>query len=224
MKDVRMNSDLHITTMQKSKSSRTWLKEHFDDEFVKRSQKEGYRSRAVYKLQEIDDKDHLLKPGMTVIDLGAAPGSWSQYVARQYKDKVRIIASDILPMEPLEHVEFLQGDFLEADVMQQLLNRLGDDRPALVMSDMAPNMSGMDVVDIPRTLYMAELALHLAKQVLQPGGNLLVKVFQGEGFDTYLKAVRAQFTRVVQRKPKASRSRSRELYVLAMGYKGTSSG
>lgn len=206
--------------MQKSKSSRSWLKEHFDDEFVKRSQKEGYRSRAVYKLQEIDDRDHLFRPGMTVIDLGAAPGGWSQYVSRKYKDKVRIIATDILPMEPLEHVEFLQGDFLEPDVMQQLLQILGEDHPALVMSDMSPNMSGMDVVDIPRAMYMAELALHLANQVLQPGGSLLVKVFQGEGFDTYLKAMRAQFTRVVQRKPKASRSRSRELYMLATGYKG----
>ena len=197
------------------------MKEHFDDEFVKRSQKEGYRSRAVYKLQEIDDKDRLLKPGVTVIDLGAAPGGWSQYVARKYKDKVRIIASDILPIEPLEHVEFLQGDFTELEVMQQLMAMLGDERPALVMSDMAPNMSGMDVVDIPRTLYMAELALHLAQQVLQPGGNFLVKMFQGEGFDMYLKDLRTQFTRVVQRKPKASRSRSREVYVVAMGYKGT---
>ena len=197
------------------------MKEHFDDEFVKRSQKEGYRSRAVYKLQEIDDKDRLLKPGVTVVDLGAAPGGWSQYVARKYKDKVRIIASDILPIEPLEHVEFLQGDFTELEVMQQLMAMLGDERPALVMSDMAPNMSGMDVVDIPRTLYMAELALHLAQQVLQPGGNFLVKMFQGEGFDMYLKDLRTQFTRVVQRKPKASRSRSREVYVVAMGYKGT---
>lgn len=206
--------------MQKSKSSRTWLKEHFDDEFVKRSQKEGYRSRAVYKLQEIDEKDHLFKPGITVIDLGAAPGGWSQYVTRKYKDKVRVIATDILPMEPIEHVEFLQGDFLEPEVMQQLLNILDEDRPALVMSDMAPNMSGMDVVDIPRAMYMAELALHLANQILQPGGSLLVKVFQGEGFDAFLKAVRARFTRVVQRKPKASRSRSREIYMLATGFKG----
>ena len=207
--------------MQKSKSSRTWLKEHFDDEFVKRSQKEGYRSRAVYKLQEIDDRDHLFKPGITVIDLGAAPGSWSQFVARKYKGKVRIIATDILAMDPLEHVEFMQGDFLEPEVMAQLLTILGDDRPALVMSDMAPNMSGMDVVDIPRAMYMAELALHLANQVLQPGGSLLVKVFQGDGFDAYLKAMRAKFSRVVQRKPKASRSRSREIYMLATGYKGS---
>lgn len=204
--------------MARSKSSTGWLKEHFDDEYVKRSQKEGYRSRAVYKLQEIDDKDHLFTPGMTVIDLGAAPGGWSQYVARKYKNRIRIIATDILPMEPLEHVEFLQGDFLEEQVMQQLLAMLGDDRPALVMSDMAPNMSGMGVVDIPRAMYMAELALDLACRVLQPGGSLLVKVFQGEGFDAYIQSVKQHFSRVIMRKPKASRSRSREIYMLATGY------
>lgn len=204
--------------MARSKSSTGWLKEHFDDEYVKRSQKEGYRSRAVYKLQEIDDKDHLFTPGMTVIDLGAAPGGWSQYVARKYKNRIRIIATDILPMEPLEQVEFLQGDFLEEQVMQQLLAMLGDDRPALVMSDMAPNMSGMGVVDIPRAMYMAELALDLACRVLQPGGSLLVKVFQGEGFDAYIQSVKQHFSRVIMRKPKASRSRSREIYMLATGY------
>ena len=196
------------------------MQEHFDDEFVKRSQKEGYRSRAVYKLEEIDQKDHLFKPGITVIDLGAAPGGWSQYVARKLKGKGRIIALDILPMEPLEHVEFIQGDFLEDAVFQQLLATLADDHPDLVISDMAPNMSGMNAVDIPRAMYMAELALDLGLQVLKPGGALLVKLFQGEGFDAYLKTLREHFHRVVMRKPRASRSRSREIYALATGYKG----
>lgn len=195
------------------------MQEHFDDEFVKRSQKEGYRSRAVYKLEEIDQKDHLLKPGVIVIDLGAAPGGWSQYAARKLKTQGRIIALDILPMEPLPGVEFIQGDFLEQSVFDQLLNQLGSDRPDLVISDMAPNMSGMEAVDIPRAMYMAELALDLARQVLKPGGSLLVKVFQGEGFDDYQQQLKQQFNRVVMRKPRASRSRSREIYALATGFR-----
>ncbi|MCW9005116.1 MAG: 23S rRNA (uridine(2552)-2'-O)-methyltransferase RlmE, partial [Gammaproteobacteria bacterium] len=201
------------------KSSGQWLKEHFDDEFVKLSQKEGYRSRAVYKLKEIDEKDHLIKPGMTVIDLGAAPGGWSQYVARKLNGQCRIIALDILPMEPMEHVEFIQGDFLEEAVFNQLLDVLGDSKPELVISDMAPNMSGMQAVDIPRAMYMAELALDLAVQVLNPGGGLLVKLFQGEGFDDYIKLMKQHFDRLVMRKPKASRDRSREIYALATGFK-----
>ena len=205
--------------MARSKSSGKWLKEHFDDEFVKLSQKEGYRSRAVYKLKEIDEKDHLIKPGMTVIDLGAAPGGWSQYVARKLKGKGRIIALDILAMDPMEHVEFIQGDFLEEAVFNQLLETLGDSKPDLVISDMAPNMSGMQAVDIPRAMYMAELALDLAVQVLKPGGGLLVKLFQGEGFDDYLKSMRQHFGKLVMRKPKASRDRSREIYALATGFK-----
>jgi 23S rRNA (uridine2552-2'-O)-methyltransferase len=205
--------------MARSKSSGQWLKEHFDDEYVKRSQQDGYRSRAVYKLEEIDQKDHLLKPGMTVIDLGSAPGGWSQYAARKLKGQGRIIALDILPMEPLEHVEFIQGDFLEDSVLAELLATLGDSRPELVISDMAPNMSGMNVVDIPRAEYMAELALDLSCKVLKPGGCLLVKLFQGEGFDEYLKQVREHFTTIVMRKPKASRARSREVYMLAKGFK-----
>ncbi len=205
--------------MARSKSSNRWLQEHFDDEFVKRSQKEGYRSRAVYKLEEIDQKDHLLKPGMTLIDLGAAPGGWSQYAARKLKGQGRIIALDILPMEALPEVEFLQGDFLDNEVFEQLLAMLGEDRPDLVISDMAPNMSGMNAVDIPRAMYMAELALDLALRVLKPGGGLLVKVFQGEGFDEYLQQLRQHFNRVVMRKPKASRSRSREIYALATGFR-----
>jgi 23S rRNA (uridine2552-2'-O)-methyltransferase len=206
--------------MARSKSSSKWLQEHFDDEFVKRSQKDGYRSRAVYKLEEIDKKDHLIRPGITIIDLGAAPGGWSQYAARKLQGKGRIIALDILPMDPLDGVEFIQGDFLQDEVFQQLLDTLGNDRPDLVISDMAPNMSGMQAVDIPRAMYMAELALDLGQQVLKPGGALLVKVFQGEGFDAYLKMLRQQFTRVVMRKPKASRSRSREIYALATGFRG----
>ena len=208
--------------MPKSKISKTWLKEHFDDEYVKRSQQDGYRSRAVYKLEEIDKKDHLLKPGTIVIDLGSAPGSWCEYLVRKLKGKGRIIALDILPMEPMEGVEFIQGDFLEDDVFQTLLNTLGNDRPDLVISDMAPNMSGQQAVDIPRAMYMSELALDLAQQVLKPGGSLLVKLFQGDGFDAYLKLVRARFSRVVMRKPKASRDRSREIYMLANGFKGRS--
>lgn len=199
--------------MARSKSSGNWLKEHFDDEFVKQSQKDGYRSRAVYKLKEIDEKDYLIKPGHTIIDLGAAPGSWCEYVVRKLKGKGRIIALDILPMEPMEGVEIITGDFLEDEVFAELLNTLGDDRPDLVICDMAPNMSGQQAVDIPRAMYMAELALDLSQQVLKPGGGLLVKLFQGEGFDAYIKQMREHFGRVVMRKPRASRPRSKEVYV-----------
>lgn len=214
---------LHLSTfivMSRSKSSGSWLREHFDDEFVKQSQKDGYRSRAVYKLKEIDDKDKLIKSGSVVIDLGAAPGGWSQYVARKLKGKGRILALDILPMEPLDDVEFIQGDFLDENVLNQLLEQLGDDRPDLVISDMAPNMSGMQVVDTPRAMYMADLALDLSQQVLKPGGGLLVKLFQGEGFDDYLNSLKQHFSRLVMRKPKASRNRSREIYALATGFRG----
>ncbi len=206
--------------MARSKSSGGWLKEHFDDEYVRRSQQDGYRSRAVYKLEEIDQKDHLLKPGMTVVDLGSAPGGWSQYVARKLKGRGRILAMDILPMDPIDGVEFIQGDFLQDEVFQQLLDTLGKDQPDLVISDMAPNMSGQQAVDIPRAMYMAELALDMAQSVLQPGGGLLVKLFQGEGFTEYQKQLREHFSRLVMRKPKASRARSREIYALATGFKG----
>ena len=205
--------------MARSKSSGNWLKEHFDDEFVKQSKKDGYRSRAVYKLKEIDEKDYLLKPGSVVIDLGAAPGSWCEYVVRKLKGKGRIIALDILPMEPMEGVEIITGDFLDDEVFSELLNTLGSDKPDLVICDMAPNMSGQQAVDIPRAMYMAELALDLSQQVLKPGGGLLVKLFQGEGFDGYIGQMRKQFSRVVMRKPKASRARSKEVYGLATGFK-----
>ena len=205
--------------MARSKSSKRWLNEHFDDEFVLRAQKEGYRSRAIYKLIEIQQKDHILKPGMTVIDLGAAPGGWTEYTVKQLGKQGRMIALDILPMEPVSGVEIIQGDFREDAVLQQLLDLMGGARADLVISDMAPNISGMEVVDIPRAYYLAELALDLARQVLKPGGGLLVKLFQGEGFDAYQKDLKQDFKRVVIRKPKASRARSREIYALATGYK-----
>ncbi len=206
--------------MARSKSSKNWLNEHFNDEYVKQSQKDGYRSRAVYKLKEIDEKDRLIKPGSVIIDLGAAPGSWCEYVVRRLKGKGRVIALDILPMDSMDGVEIITGDFLENSVFEQLLNTLGSDQPDLVICDMAPNMSGQQAVDIPRAMYMAELALDLSQQVLKPGGSLLVKLFQGAGFDDYTKQMREHFSRVVMRKPKASRARSKEVYGLAMGFKG----
>jgi 23S rRNA (uridine2552-2'-O)-methyltransferase len=205
--------------MSRSKSSSRWLKEHFDDEFVLRAQKEGYRSRAIYKLIEIQQKDHILKPGMTVIDLGAAPGGWSEYAVKKIGSRGRMIALDILPMEPIEGVEIIEGDFRDDAVLEQLLEVMGGARADLVISDMAPNISGMEVVDIPRSYYLAELALDLARQVLKPGGGLLVKLFQGEGFDAYQKELKLSFSRIVMRKPKASRARSREIYALATNYK-----
>ena len=195
------------------------MNEHFDDEYVRRAQQEGYRSRAIYKLIEIQQKDHILKPGMTVIDLGAAPGGWSEYAVRKLGAKGRMIALDILPMEPIDGVEIIQGDFREDEVLASLLDLMGGAAADLVISDMAPNISGMEAVDIPRSYYLADLALDLARQVLKPGGGLLVKLFQGEGFDEYQQALKQSFGRVVMRKPKASRARSREIYALATGYK-----
>lgn len=204
----------------RSKSSKQWLKEHFDDEYVLRAKQEGYRSRAIYKLIEIQQKDKILKPGMTVIDLGAAPGGWSEYAVTQLGGKGRIIALDILPMAPMAGVEIIEGDFREEAVLTELLDLIGKDRADLVICDMAPNISGMGVVDLPRAYYLSELALDLAQQVLKPGGGLLVKLFQGEGFDAYLKLLKQHFSRLVMRKPKASRTRSREIYALATGYTG----
>ena len=203
--------------MGRSKSSHQWLRKHFDDEYVKRAQREGYRSRAVYKLDEIQQKDHILRPGSVVVDLGAAPGGWSQYAVQVLKGKGRIIALDILPMDPLPGVEFLQGDFREDDVLNALNELLGDATVNLVMSDMAPNISGMDAVDQPRSMYLVELAADFAASVLGKGGDLLFKGFQGEGFDSLLKDLRGQYRKVLIRKPKASRPRSREVYVLAKG-------
>ena len=205
--------------MARSKSSHRWLRSHFDDEFVKRARREGFRSRAVYKLDEIQHKDRILKPGMTIVDLGAAPGGWSQYAARVLRGQGRIIAMDILPMEPLDGVEFLQGDFREDEVLEALMEKIDDRAIDLVMSDMAPNISGMEAVDQPRSMYLAELAVDFAAQVLREGGDLLFKAFQGEGFDDLVKLLRGQYRQVRIRKPKASRPRSREVYVLARHYR-----
>ncbi|MDR9438539.1 MAG: 23S rRNA (uridine(2552)-2'-O)-methyltransferase RlmE [Halomonas sp.] len=203
-----------------SKTSKGWLKEHFDDRFVQQSWQDGYRSRASYKLLALDEKDRLLRRGMTVIDLGAAPGGWSQVAAEKVGSEGVVIASDILEMDALADVDFIQGDFTEESVLEAILETLGDRPVDLVMSDMAPNMSGMAAIDQPQAMYLVELALDLARQTLSPGGTFLAKVFQGEGFDAFLKELRGSFARVVTRKPEASRARSREVYLLAEGFRG----
>ncbi|WP_038051418.1 23S rRNA (uridine(2552)-2'-O)-methyltransferase RlmE [Thioalkalivibrio sp. ALJ1] len=200
---------------KRSRSSQRWLKEHFDDPYVQRAQQEGYRGRAVYKLQEIDERDRLLKPRMRVVDLGAAPGGWSQYAAQKIGRKGVLVATDILPMDLIPGAELVIGDFREDAVLQEILARLGDEPADLVLSDMAPNLTGTDAVDQPRSIHLCELALELATEILNPRGAFLVKLFQGEGSDAYLAAVRARFGSVKVRKPKASRPRSREVYVLA---------
>jgi 23S rRNA (uridine2552-2'-O)-methyltransferase len=205
--------------LARSKSSGRWLKEHFDDQYVKRSKDDGYRSRACYKLMEVNDKDHLLKPGMTVVDLGAAPGGWSQVAAEIVGDSGRVVASDILEMAPLGGVTFVQGDFTEDSVFEEILSAIGDEPVDLVISDMAPNMSGNASSDQPAAMYLVELALDMARQILKPNGNFLVKVFQGEGFDPYLAELRSNFKSVVTRKPDSSRARSREVYLLGKGFK-----
>lgn len=202
-----------------SSSSGRWLKEHFDDKYVKEAQKKGFRSRAIFKLDEIQGKDKLLRPGMTVVDLGAAPGGWSQYAAEQVGTNGVIIACDILPMDSLPGVSFLQGDFREEAVLTALLERIADHPVDMVMSDMAPNMSGNLVSDQARAMYLVDLALDMCQQVLVVGGSFIVKVFQGEGFDNYLAQVRALFDTVKIRKPDSSRARSREVYIVATGYK-----
>jgi len=203
--------------MGRSKSSHQWLKKHFDDEFVKRAQREGWRSRAVYKLEEIDGKYRLLRPGMTVVDLGAAPGGWSQYAARALAGKGRILALDILAMDALPGVEFLQGDFTEDEALDLLMENLGDSKVDLVLSDMAPNISGMRAVDQPRSIYQVELAVDFAAKVLAGNGNLLFKAFHGEGFEDVVRNLRGAYRKVLIRKPRASRPGSREVYVLAQG-------
>ena len=205
--------------MGRSKSSSRWMQEHFEDEYVKMAQVQGYRSRAVFKLKEIQEKDHLIKPGMNVIDLGAAPGGWSQFARQLMGKKDKLIALDILPMEPLDGVDFIQGDFREEAVLDLLHTTLEGAPVNLVMSDMAPNMSGNKGVDQPRAIYLGELALDTAKTVLTKEGCFLVKLFHGEGFEAFHLDVQRYFTKVVIRKPKASRPRSNEVYILAKGFK-----
>ena len=204
---------------KKGSTSKGWLKEHFDDIYVKRSQQEGYRSRACYKLLELNDKDRLIRPGMTVIDLGSAPGGWSQVAAKLVGDKGRVIASDILPMDGLAGVDFIQGDFTEQSVFDGIMDLTAGEPVDLVISDMAPNMSGVAAVDQPQSMYLVELALDMARTVLKPGGVFVAKVFQGEGFDTLLRDMRTSFKTVQSRKPAASRPRSREVYQVGKGFK-----
>ena len=208
-----------MSKKKRTPSSTRWLKEHFDDKYVQKAQKLGLRSRAVFKIDEIQLKDKLIKPGMTVVDLGAAPGGWSQFAVEQVGDKGRVIACDILPMDPIAGVDFLQGDFREEAVLATLLERVGDTKVDVVMSDMAPNMSGTPAVDQPRSIYLVELALEMCKEVLAPNGSFVVKVFQGVGSEEYLKAVRELFKVVKVRKPDSSRARSREVYIVATGFK-----
>jgi 23S rRNA (uridine2552-2'-O)-methyltransferase len=203
-----------ITNKKLSKSSKTWMQEHLDDPFVKRAQKDGYRARAAYKLLEINEKYKIIKPGMTVVDLGAAPGSWSQIAGRLVGDHGLLVASDILPMDALPDVTFLQGDFREQEVFDQLLKILDGREVDLVICDMAPNTSGNPAVDQPRMMYLCELALDFASRVLGPKGQFLVKTFQGEGYDEYRKLFGEQFKVIKGVKPEASRARSREMYLL----------
>ncbi len=204
--------------MKKSKSSHQWLDRHFNDEYVKRAQAEGYRSRASYKLLELQEKDHLLTPGQVVVDLGAAPGGWSQVAEKLVGEKGMVFALDILAMDPIGGVNFIQGDFREDDVLAQFHALLAGRPVDLVISDMAPNVSGMSAVDQPRAMHLCELALDYAREVLRPGGSFVVKVFQGEGFDQYVKEMRSSFAKVVTRKPAASRAQSREVYLVARSY------
>ena len=201
----------------RSKSSHRWLQEHFSDPYVKKAQAEGLRSRAAYKLEELVERDRLLKPGMVVVDLGAAPGGWSQWVRQALGEKGRVIALDILDMPSLAGVEFLHGDFREDAVLSQLEASLGGLPVDLVLSDMAPNMSGVDAVDLPRAMHLAELAMDFADNHLRVGGAFLIKLFQGVGFDDYVRQLRRRYSKVVIRKPAASRKRSPEVYALAQG-------
>jgi 23S rRNA (uridine2552-2'-O)-methyltransferase len=206
---------------KKRSSSKAWLKEHRDDPYVQQAQREGYRSRACYKLLELQAKDRLIRPGMTVVDLGSAPGGWSQVAAELVGHRGRVVASDILAMDALAGVEFIQGDFTEDAVFVQILAAIGQAPVDVVVSDMAPNLSGMTAVDQPRAMYLVELAIDMARRVLAPGGSFVAKVFQGEGFDDLIRDCRDSFGKVLTRKPQASRPRSREVYLVARDYRGT---
>jgi len=211
---------VNVFFMARSKSSNRWLEEHVNDPYVKRAQIDGYRARAAYKLIELNEKDKLIRPGNLVVDLGSAPGSWSQIAGRMVGIKGRVVASDILPMDSLENVDFIQGDFTEEPVFNQIVGLLGGNKADTVISDMAPNISGVDAADQASSMYLVELALDMARSVLKPRGDFVAKVFHGEGYDDYVKEVRTSFDKVVIRKPDASRPRSREVYVVAKGFKG----
>lgn len=204
---------------KRSKSSSAWLKEHESDPYVKAAREAGFRSRAVYKLEEIQRSDHILRPGTTVVDLGAAPGGWSQFVARMFKGRGRVVALDILPMDFLPGVEFIQGDFSDESAFDQLIDHLKGEKPQLVMSDMAPNMTGIAEVDHARSMHLVDLAVDFAEKTLPRGGDFLVKVFQGREFLPLMQRLRQKFESVKVRKPKASRSRSVELYLLARNFR-----
>lgn len=204
--------------MAKTKSSSRWLQRHFDDSYVQKARQAGYRSRAAFKLLEINARNRILRPGLTVVDLGAAPGGWSQVAVEAVGGAGKVVALDILPMDPLAGVTFLQGDFREQPVFDRLLTFIIPGKVDLVMSDMAPNISGVKAVDQPRAMYLAELSLDVARKVLAPGGSLLVKVFQGEGIDDYRTELKRSFAKLTTRKPKSSRPESPEVYLLASGY------
>lgn len=206
--------------MARSKSSSRWLQEHVNDPYVKQAQKEGYRARSSYKLLELNERDRLIRPGMRVLDLGSAPGGWSQVAAALVGAKGRVLATDILPMEPLKNVDFIQGDFREETVLEQILAHLDGAQVDLIISDIAPNISGISSADQAASIYLLELALDMARRVLKPGGNFVAKMFQGAGSDEYLKELRGAFEKVTIRKPEASRPRSREVYVVARGFRG----
>jgi 23S rRNA (uridine2552-2'-O)-methyltransferase len=205
--------------MARSKSSNNWLQAHVNDPYVKQAQKDGYRSRASYKLIQLNDKDRLIRPGMLIVDLGSAPGGWSQVAGRLVGDRGRVLATDILPMDPLKNVEFIQGDFTDEAVLNQILGRLEGHKPDLIISDIAPNISGIDSADQASSMYLVEIALDFARQVLKPKGDFVAKVFQGAGSDAFVKDLRTSFDKVLVRKPAASRPRSREVYVVARGFK-----
>ncbi|MBN7821521.1 23S rRNA (uridine(2552)-2'-O)-methyltransferase RlmE [Bowmanella yangjiangensis] len=206
--------------MARSKTSKKWMDEHVNDPYVKKAQIDGYRSRASYKLLEINEKDKLFRPGSVVMDLGSAPGGWSQIVAPIVGDSGRVIASDILPMDGIVGVTFIQGDFTDEAVYEQILNSLDGAQVDTVVSDMAPNMSGVNTTDQYASMYLVELALDMARNVLKPGGSFCAKVFQGVGYEEYVKDVRTSFNQVLVRKPAASRPRSREVYLVGKGFKG----
>lgn len=207
--------------MARSKSSHRWLQEHVNDPYVKQAQKDGYRSRASYKLIELNERDRLIRPGMLIMDLGSAPGGWSQVAGRLVGDKGRVLATDILPMDSIRNVDFIQGDFTDEAVFNQILAALEGRKPDLIISDIAPNISGIDSADQASSMYLVELALDMARKVLKSKGNFAAKVFQGVGSDVFLKDLRTSFEKVSIRKPAASRPRSREVYVVAKGFKGS---